>query len=966
MASLVLLMPANAENPPLESLLDAARSAMDSQEWTLALDLCTQAVGTAGVEDPLRTYGPQFGGVYYRKGICEMKLKQWEEAMKSFEICYRDFRNDPSSGGGNEFEKLALLKWGEAAMAAEQWELALSQFKKFTEERDKTRDLFPQGAFHINSAICHYRTGSIAEGNEHLEIAMKNQRNFPTPDAGIVAGFQALATAAMARRDEQVLMDFIRKNRGELMMEPYRQCRYSAAFMQLAGDALAAEMPRVAEALYHFIPALDVAIDDTKARLLSLGTADEITDGGTRLTQQELEQSLAALEIQKRGKNPPESVKLAAVAYLHETTGNLGGAHAAYWQLEAFHPQSGNRENHLHQLVRTSARIGSVAHTLEFGSKFLRDFPQSAKIPEVGLWMQSSAFANNRWRECIATGESLSKKIPPGLPESDPCLHMLGVSYFHETKYTQAKATLDRHRELHPNSASAVSAAYFQAAATARLGLGREAADLLDQFATRYPNAKTNPLLADANYERAACHLAAGDARAALELAARILSEHPSSRIIGRTHQLIGRAHQSAGNSAAAVTAYEKALEFTNKHPDPALAEDALSSLVVLLAEEAKSTKRVTKLADQYWQISRPGSPGREKVAWSQISALEKIGRGDEGLDRLREIIAEIVKSGNSEDAAGLIAAHTRAYMKNHTPEELKACYQNFAEIPPENRLGRALLQIEVIGAFEKAAREASDEAARKAASLEVKSLFQQFRNDFQIEELPNSLLLRMGDHLRLNTSVPREALACYDELIRRDDKRDRLSALLGRGDVYARFAIAGEDDLALADFNKVYLESDGAGQRDYALFRMIGLTVSKGAYTEAAELAGTYLQAEKGYDAFIPQVRLLLAKCQQELKLNDDAIATYQDVWGSHSHEVEVSAPAMAGWMKLVWARNRKGDKENPPDRELVVQQAGRFLESTRHPRIEEEIPARAEVTELLADYQKKSTLPPGARNSE
>jgi tetratricopeptide (TPR) repeat protein len=124
--------------------------------------------------------------------------------------------------------------------APRNWELAITQFQKFLKERDKTRDKFSQGAFYINMAICHYKLGRIPEGNENLEIAIKNKERFPTPDAAIVAGFQALVTGAIEKRNEQALLDFIAKNRGELIIEPYAMHQYSRLFMKLAGDAVSA------------------------------------------------------------------------------------------------------------------------------------------------------------------------------------------------------------------------------------------------------------------------------------------------------------------------------------------------------------------------------------------------------------------------------------------------------------------------------------------------------------------------------------------------------------------------------------------------------------------------------------------------------------------------------------------------------------------------------------------------------
>ena len=365
LAALALALPSAAQDEDLEALVNRAHAAMETGRWQEALASNTAAVERFGRNDPLRTYGAQFGAIHYRKGICEMKLKRWDEAMRSFEICYRDFPNDGATAeNANLFQKMALLKWGEAAMAAEDWELAISRFRKFTLERDKLRDVYPRGVFHISNAVCHYRLGRIAEGNENLEIAIRNQRLFPTPDEGVIAGFQALATAAVSQHNEQALLDFIGKNRGELTMEPSLMHRYSRVFLKLAGDAVAAGMTRAAFALYSFVPTTDAALDDAKAHGLP-------------------ENEITALEAELAGKNPPESIKLAGIAYLHEKHGNLRGAIAAYQQLETYFPHTENREANLFNLIRTSSRIGQSDKIRADAATFLGDFPASPHVPEL-------------------------------------------------------------------------------------------------------------------------------------------------------------------------------------------------------------------------------------------------------------------------------------------------------------------------------------------------------------------------------------------------------------------------------------------------------------------------------------------------------------------------------------------------------------------------------------------------------
>lgn len=331
-------VPAFSQTVGLETLVEKSQAAMAGSRWEEALDLNKRAVSRYGQENPLRTYGAQFGAVYYRKGVCEMKLKRWDDALRSFEICYKDFPNE-GADRGNSYQKLALLKWGEAAMGAENWELAVSRFAKFTDERDREADKFPQGAFYINLAVCQYKLGHLAEGNENLEIAIRNKENFPTPDAGVAAGFQALVETAISKKDEQVLLDFIAKNRGELVIGEDEMKGFSGVFLKLAGEALAGGMRCAAISVYQFVP--------------------------------------------DNGDDATEIVKLAAFALIHEERGNVRGAFAAYQQLERYFPKAAGREDYLYHLVRTAVLLGEEEAARIYAGRLLKEFPKTTHLDEV-------------------------------------------------------------------------------------------------------------------------------------------------------------------------------------------------------------------------------------------------------------------------------------------------------------------------------------------------------------------------------------------------------------------------------------------------------------------------------------------------------------------------------------------------------------------------------------------------------
>jgi len=925
--SLFLMMPAFARDATLESLIEESRTAMREKNWEQALESNTQAITRFGSDQAYREYGAQFGIIHYRKGLCEMKLKRWKEAMISFETCYRDFPNE-GADTGNTYQKLALRKWAESAMGAEDWSLALAQFAKFLAERDKVNDTFPQGSYYINLAICHYKLGDIVQGSESLEIAIRNKTDFPTPDLGIIAGFQALVSAAIADGNEQALLDFIGKNRGTLLIEPYEMYQFSPVFMKLAGDAIGVGMRRAAMELYQFIPSTDVAIDDVRARLRSMGAADLIKDANVTLDRKQLEADLATFEADRRGKRATESIKLAAVAFLHESSGNFLGAYAAYQQLELYYPGSEKREEYLFNLIRVASRVGRSRELRRDADTFLMAFPESPRIGEMRELVLSTLLEEGDPAKCIEVASPMLELLAEGTPEHELCTYLLGVAYFNSGLHEKAKDLLALQIRIYPQGGHATEAAYYLASDAARLGQWEEAATLFDSFLTKHPD---SPYFASALYERASCYFQKGRPDAAREKIQRLTKEFPDSPVTAQAYHLLGKVELAAGKPDDAEKAYLKALEAVTASKDQQVIGDVLCSLVELLArydasgDSSKRMKKAVGFADRYWKDHAAGSACQTQVAVAQVSAFVKVGRGDEALERLRGIVAsEADKPGGN---SGLIESYAEAYLGSHSTEELAAQFEEFPGIDPSNKRVLARLQLAVIRAFENEARDAKDGARKQAAAAMVKTLYQKLKTGFTPEDLDSQTLIRLGDHLRLNTSTPREALVCYEEVIGREDVAWRNEALLGRADVRVRSAAPEEIDLGIAGFKGIYKESKDAGERGYSMFRIVEALMAKGDFASAVGEAGFYLN--EGGSEFVPQLRLMLARSYQELGSTDEAINEYARVWSTHTDDLGLSAPAMNGWMQLVWARNR--DDVNPPDRQSAYDEGMRYLDRTR-----------------------------------
>lgn len=582
-----------AQGGDVAELVTDALVAMNENRWEDALaDLTT--VTSAHDPTALKVYGAPFGVVWYRRGICEMQLRRWKDAMKSFETCYQAYPNTPPSGG-NLFHKKALLKWSEAAVGAGEWDLAIRLSEKFLDERDRHADPFPQGVFHVNLAVCHYKLGDIRSGNEHLEIAIRNKEVFPTTDASIVTGIQELLAIAIEQRNEQALLDFLSKNRADIALPPADGCVYSSNYLTSAGHALAAGFYRAALVFYGLVPDDEVAMDDLRAGMALLGDRPALVDGTRLKDRQAMQQRLAKLEEARREGESASVFKLAGMAVIQEKLGNLSGSRAAYEQLERFHPRAKAREEHLFHLIRTTAAIGLAGEAQKEAEKFAGLFPQSSRLGEVRGLVLDALFYGGDYAKCRDFAESLVAQYDPGDSRREQCLHVLGASLYYLKDHAKAQPLLDEYVSVFPEGRFAMASRYFQASNRAALEDWPKAGELLDAFSNRYPPAANNPFSAYALYDRACCHAAADEPDMALTVLDRIETGFPPSQITAMAMNLKAAIHQAKGDLSEAEAAYKKAIDLarTFERDDVAkAAQEKLQALKKTAAEKKSSDSK--------------------------------------------------------------------------------------------------------------------------------------------------------------------------------------------------------------------------------------------------------------------------------------------------------------------------------------------------------------------------------------
>lgn len=928
----------------IATLVESSLKAMEEGKWEQALAFNAKAIELHGPtpKEALDQHGPQFAGIHFRKGICELNLKKFDDAMKSFETAHKDFPNTPEADG-NKFIVTSLLKWGEAAMGAEKYDVAIEQWLKFIAQRTP-KDKFPQGLFHVNLAICYYKTDQIPKGNEHLEIAIKNKATFGTPNAAIVSAFQVLVDVSLKAESEQAFLDFVNKNKGVLSIEPFEMQRFSKIFMKLAGDAVAAEKVKTALVLYQFIPPTQVAIDDLTVKIKLLGKIPALGDGSAKLNRAQMEADLAVLKAELIGNKSLEMIKLAAIAYIYEAQGYVSGAYAAYYQLETLYSRAEKREDNLYNLIRTASLLSKIDQIQNYSDIFLKTFPESKHKSAIMKLMLSTLFFKGEYDACIEIASDLISKEKLAKPsrEHDLALFVLGGSYFYTGKYDIAAPHLANHVTSYPESTYAMQSNYFQASNAFRLQLWKEAAKLLDAFLEKYKADPDQSFIPLALLDRANTHYSENEMEATLEKIERLLKEFPDSESANQSLNLKGNVLEGQGKVAEAIETYQLSLGKAEANGIDPIAGEAVYYLTALLSSDKSDEDPATRFpkavayADKYWEKYAEDSPYRAQTAVAQMPPMDAVGRGEEALKRLQGIISEMAKTQESFGLEEAINSYTEFYLKKHSPEEIKEHYFNFPGVGIEDKVARALLKIAVVGVYESLLLKAKDEGEKRDISANIQVLFQNIKQEFAVKELSNFILVKLGDFLR-KTAAPTEALPFFNEALERPDKSYRFNALLGRADVYGKSQQADQLLKSLEDFELVLAESDDKVQREFSLYRIVQVLMEKGDFEAAAKRANEYLNREAeagpahGFKKYSAEIGFILAESFEKRNLDNDAILMYMKVWSSHMGNVKISAPAMLRWMELSYKRNNtSNDPKVAADRQGAYQGGYAYIEQT------------------------------------
>jgi len=956
-ASIVGMFPASVHAQDINIDMPAAIAAMKSGKWEEAQALLQRVTDTYG-ERAKSLYGGKFGAIYYDKGRMEMKIAAklksaggddnlakaeqfYVKAKESFTNC-RKFPTDEI--GVNKYYFLCLLYWGQAEQQLGEYKEAIAHYLKFVKDRDpkkEGKDKYNIGMYNINMAICHFKQEKplLAEGLVFYENALENKDKYKLPDAAIVSAFKDFAGASIKDNKEQMLVDFVNKNRAAITLDPYKMYQFTPFFRKYASEAFSKNMVKGAFALYALMPGTMETLDDLTVRKASLVgykfpyVSDNFINPNDKMQVNQVRNDYDHVKSAAKSGDPHELIALRSLAFTHESEGYVRGAYSAYEMLELYHNKSKDREDNLFNLVRTSSLVGEVLNTEKYGRRFLNKYPDSKYKDQVRSMMLISLFYSGEYEVALKVSEELLPDLPENTKQHDLCLHVYSGSLYYMARFFDAHPFIVKHVKMYPKSEYKKASQYFEGSNLSRMQNWSLAAPKLDKFLADYPDPGTNMYLPFALFDRGNTHFAEEEYEQAVEKLDRIEKEFPGSAVEDMAMNLRGDVYRALGEKEKSKASYLKGYTIAKQKDNVIVSGESLYKLVALLGQEKENKepnpniKDAIPYYDEFWKDYQD-SPYKTQVAVSGVPPLMAAGRGEESLLNVQGVIAEMAKQKEAPGMEGAINTYGKYYLlSGKSPEELRTHFQDFPGIDAGDKRAQALLRIAVIGVYEdletQALKDKNEDLARKHAST-IKVLFRDMEATFKLDDLSDFILIRLGDFIS-KTKSEREALKYYDKIIERKRVQFRVQAQFGRAGILAKSRKADEQAAAKAVLEEVKNGKDAdAKTKDSASYQLVELYARQKNWDAVIKEAREY--TKNGYKKNKKNVSYNLAVAFDNAGNKKEAMQAYNGIYNRYKSEWAISVPSLTRAAELTREIGKPDAKGKQP-KQIAYEMAARFV---------------------------------------
>ncbi|QQL44207.1 tetratricopeptide repeat protein [Sulfuriroseicoccus oceanibius] len=851
--------------------------------------------------------GPVFGSIYFHRGVAAMRKQDWEKAASDFTTCFSQFKNVADANKSkNMYQTMAMYQAAVCQRMSGQYAEALKNFEAFEKRAgdknipDRQTVAFNRGDLKAHMAFCYASEGKpkLAAAALHDNYTDDGKRDPKTGSqfkANPMLNEQSLIATLKAfldTEDSEGGIEFIRENRQYINRDAGLRYQFAQSMGALGAVANQAGDYGYAMALLSIVPMTDESLEWLRQAKGGVEAMDR--PGGVKSPLgKQIEAIEAKIAKDVAEGNPIEVLVLETMGAIYEANRNFEGSYAVFEELLAKFPKAERRSFLLYRAANAAYVTGRVNECQKYADAFIQEFPDHELRDRVENMRILGIFLNGQYERALTVLETAI--IPEGSDLEDMAMYVRGASNYFLGNWNEAATVLGDHVNKYRESESQYveSTMFFLADTQARLGDFRKAGAMLDKYLEKYPEGQ---LLDRALYSRAMAHFYLDETDAAQKRLNDFFSQAPDSLVRDEAYKLFGDVIYSSENPdvESARKQYQRALETAQEFAHDNVAADALQSLLILSNDEQEWDKSV-EIYETYFE-KYPEGFNRAKIAVNGLKPLEEVGRLDEGLEKVAELIVDL---GSQRDAFGvedLITAYSQTAVKGGM--ELEELRDKLLNLPVSGsaEVTRAMLLMAVIDAYEDAIKQEKDEARKRLLAGTVSALYRQMEDRFAPDRLSNYILIRVGQQL-VDRGRSAEAEKYLKEILVRDDTAYQTDARYALAELNMKQGGAGDLDESvqiLRDLLDNNPNEKAASREKWTV--LLGNALMKAEkWKEAEAVWDGYLK--EGWRSFVIEATFKMGVSRQESGDDGGAQACYTNVVASDPGYLEYSLPS---WKRM------------------------------------------------------------------
>ncbi|MCB1061626.1 MAG: tetratricopeptide repeat protein [Verrucomicrobiae bacterium] len=871
--------------------------ALSRQEYQKGLEIVDEVIRYWGPKAK-EQFGPGFGHFYYLRGLLQMGLGRYPEAMGSFRTCREEFTNDLINVEGvrerpklaNRFRTHALAQEGACLMILGDYASAVEKLKGALAEAGDTQ--IRTDVIGLNLGRSYLRNGDLEQGRELLQKALDSQS----------LGLDLKRRAFMILAEDwsrEVPFEEVQSllwNYGHLVKEDIRAHRWerNPIFAFLGRNALEHQEPLRALTWYGFL------LNPQELVAHRQGVLDQLNRESPRTPE-----DAASLEARKQeaatGIVEAESMvaaMLLGVGSGHYQLKNFSGAFAAFRQIADFYPEHRNRPDALYNLVASAVQLGLWPEARQYGRVFLDEYPEHPLVSEVARLMVESIYLLQEWQEAYTTAIEVRERFKIGEAARDVPDFVVAASLYHLDRFPEAEIEIEAYLKNYAEPRRLELATYYHGSTKVKLFQWQSGVGILESFMERWPR---SDLHSSALYQAALCRFVLGEPDDALAKLDRLQAEFPNASEIPASWNLRGDVLVSKGGIpiGAIEAAYLEGRRLSEGIPMHfETAAYSFWKLVLLCAENQNHEDAVA-----YYDEFKKGyaKSGHElDVIAAALHSLVKVGRSREAEETVRNQIFKFADDVDSGNLSELFGSYLNFLDSHYPPDDVLAKIRTFPVPEPAPEPLTAWLRIAEIEKLEAREDPAQQEKAQQ--------LFRRLATDLPMERMPDYPLIKLARWSHEQGDASR-ARAIYEYLLEQRPKGPHLD--MARYDLASLLADSenSEDqDRAVNLYQQVRDESETPTLQEGAILGGGQLLMRQEKYGQAQTWWRDYLGHGNWLNAR-PEANFNYGRCLEETGSPKEALKIYTSVYALFPGHLDWSTQAYLRTAEILKKDKRDGD---------------------------------------------------------